>query len=53
MPPCMAPESPSGIKVFGRIAKDIPFDDLKVGMELRTKANTLGGGQLNYVFDKP
>ena len=39
-------------KVFGRIAKDVPYDDLEVGMELKAVPNTLDSGQLNYVFTK-
>jgi len=40
-------------KVFGRIAKDIPYEELNVGMELKTESNTLPNGQLNYVFARP
>ena len=40
-------------KVFGRIAKDIPYEDLSVGMELKTRCNTLPNNQLNYVFTRP
>jgi uncharacterized OB-fold protein len=40
-------------KVFGRIAKDIPYEDLKVGMELKSVSNTLPNSQLNYVFKRP
>jgi len=40
-------------KVFGRISKDIPYEDLDVGMELKTECNVLPNGQLNYVFKKP
>ena len=40
-------------KVFGRIAKEIPYEDLTVGMELKTESNTLPNGQLNYVFAMP
>ena len=40
-------------KVFGRIAKEIPYGELKTGMELKTRANTLSNDQLNYVFDRP
>ncbi len=40
-------------KVFGRLAKDLPEKDIKVGMELKTVANKLPNGQLNYVFTKP
>ena len=39
-------------KVFGRISSDIPDEDLHVGMHMKTRANTLSNGQLNYVFDK-
>ena len=39
-------------KVFGRIASDIPEDDIKVGMQMKTVANTVSNGQLNYVFTK-
>ena len=39
-------------KVFGRISKDIPFEDLNIGMELKTRTTTLPNGQLGYVFEK-
>lgn len=39
-------------KVFGRIANDVPEDEVEVGMEMKTVANTLPNGQLNYVFTK-
>ncbi|MBK5101520.1 MAG: Zn-ribbon domain-containing OB-fold protein [Desulfobacteraceae bacterium] len=39
-------------KVFGRIAGDVPEEEIRVGMEMKTKANTLPNGQLNYVFTK-
>jgi hypothetical protein len=39
-------------KVFGRIANDIPENDIQVGMEMKTEVNTLANGQLNYVFRK-
>jgi hypothetical protein len=39
-------------KVFGRIEKELPQEDLKIGMEMKTVANTLPNGQLNYVFQK-
>ncbi len=39
-------------KVFGRIARDVPENEIKLGMEMTTKANTLPNGQLNYVFQK-
>lgn len=39
-------------KVFGRIADDVPESELKIGMEMKTVANKLPNGQLNYVFQK-
>lgn len=42
-----------GYKVFGRISKDIPYEQLHVGMELKTQVKTLPNGQLNYVFRRP
>lgn len=39
-------------KVFGRIAKDIPDEEIEVGMEMKTVTNELPNGQLNYVFEK-
>lgn len=39
-------------KVFGRIAKDIPDEDLSIGMAMRTEPVTLPNGQLSYVFAK-
>ncbi len=40
-------------KVFGRISKDIPYEDLGVGMELKPEVNALPNGQLSYVFKRP
>jgi uncharacterized OB-fold protein len=39
-------------KVFGRIAKEIPDDQVKVGMAMKTVANPLPNGKMNYVFQK-
>jgi hypothetical protein len=39
-------------KVFGRIAGSVPEDEIKIGMEMKTVANTLPDGQINYVFEK-
>lgn len=38
-------------KVFGRIAGNVPEETIKIGMPMKTIANTLPNGQLNYVFD--
>lgn len=39
-------------KVFGRIAKDIPEDELSIGVAMKTEPVTLPNGQLSYVFTK-
>jgi len=39
-------------KVFGRIAGDLPENEIRIGMEMKTAANRLPGGQINYVFQK-
>lgn len=39
-------------KVFGRIAASIPEDEIKIGMDMKTVANTLPDGRMNYVFEK-
>ena len=39
-------------KVFGRISGDVPEDDINIGIEMKTEANKLPNGQLNYVFQK-
>ena len=39
-------------KVFGRISKDIPFEELSIGMEFKTQTTALPNGQLGYVFEK-
>lgn len=40
-------------KVFGRIASDLPEEDIEVGMEMKAVVHELPNGQLNYVFQKP
>lgn len=39
-------------KVFGRIAGDVPDEEVQTGMAMRIQANTLPNGQLNYIFEK-
>jgi hypothetical protein len=39
-------------KLFGRMADGVSESDLSVGMPLKVKANPLGGGRFNYVFEK-
>jgi uncharacterized OB-fold protein len=52
VPYCIALLDYGDYKVFGRISSDIAEEELKIGMEMTTKANTLPNGQLNYVFAK-
>lgn len=39
-------------KIFGRIAGNIPDNEIQVGMKMKAVANQLPNGQLNYVFQK-
>lgn len=39
-------------KVFGRIAGSVPEEEIRIGMEMKTKVNQLPNGQMNYVFEK-
>ena len=52
VPYCIALLDYGDFKVFGRIAGDVPEEEIKVGMALKTAVNTLPSGQLNYVFQK-
>ena len=52
LPYCIALLDYGDYKVFGRIAGDIPEEELQLGMQMKTEVNTLPGGQLNYVFRK-
>lgn len=52
LPYCIAVLDYGDYKVFGRIADDVPEQDLKLGMEMKTVVNELANGQLNYVFKK-
>jgi uncharacterized OB-fold protein len=52
LPYCIAVVDYGKFKVFGRIAKDLPEEEIKIGMTVKTVANTLPNGQLNYVFQK-
>lgn len=52
LPYCIAVLDYGDYKVFGRIADDVPEQDLKLGMEMKTVVNDLANGQLNYVFKK-
>ena len=52
VPYCIALLDYGDYKVFGRIDRNLPPEEIKVGMEMKTVANTLPNGQLNYVFQK-
>lgn len=39
-------------KIFGRIAGDIPEDEIQLGMEMKTIVNKLPNGQFNFIFQK-
>jgi uncharacterized OB-fold protein len=53
LPYCIAVLDYGNYKVFGRIAKELADEEIKVGMAMKTVVNTLPNGQLNYVFQKP
>jgi uncharacterized OB-fold protein len=53
LPYCIAVLDYGDYKVFGRIASEIPEEEIQLGMEMVTTANELPNGQLNYVFKKP
>ncbi|MBN1567538.1 MAG: Zn-ribbon domain-containing OB-fold protein [Acidobacteria bacterium] len=52
LPYCIAVLDYGNFKVFGRIAKDIPDEEIHIGMEMKAVANKLPNDQLNYVFQK-
>ena len=39
-------------RVFGRISKDVPDHEIRVGMAMKTVVDTYPNGQLTYVFEK-
>jgi len=39
-------------KVFARLSPGLKPEDVSVGMEMKTVANRLPNGQLNYVFER-
>ena len=39
-------------KVFGRIAGDMPDEEVQIGMQMKAVPNELPNGQINYVFQK-
>ena len=53
LPYCIAVLDYGDYKIFGRISSDMPEEEIKIGMEMKTIANNLPNGQINYVFVKP
>jgi len=39
-------------KVFGRLANDVPENEINIGMAMKAVVNKLPNGQMNYVFKK-
>ncbi len=52
IPYCIALVDYGEYKMFGRISNDVPENEIKVGMPLKSVANTLKNGKLNYIFEK-
>ena len=52
VPYCIALLDYGKYKIFGRIAKDVPENEIEVGMEMKTVVNKTSNEQLNYVFQK-
>ena len=50
VPYCIALVDYGRYKVFGRIAAELPEEELQVGMEMTAAVNRLPNGQINYVF---
>jgi hypothetical protein len=52
VPYCIALLDYGEYKVFGRIAADLPEEDIKIGMEMVATVSTLPDGRLTYEFAK-
>ena len=52
VPYCIAVVDFGAHKVFGRIAGDIAFENLRAGMQMGVKANALADGRYNFVFTR-
>lgn len=40
----------NGVKVFGRLSKDVPEEQITVGMTVKAETMTLFNDQLSYIF---
>jgi uncharacterized OB-fold protein len=45
-------EFEEGAKIFGRLSKDIPQDEIEIGMELKLAPVSLPGDRISYQFEK-
>jgi uncharacterized OB-fold protein len=45
-------EFEQGVKIFGRLSKEIPQDELKIGMELKVAPVILPADRISYQFEK-
>ena len=52
VPYCIALLDYGDFKIFGRISSDLPENEIRIGMQMKTVANRLSGNRLNYVFQK-
>ncbi|MDM8552170.1 Zn-ribbon domain-containing OB-fold protein [Desulfobacterales bacterium HSG2] len=52
LPYCIAVLDYGDFKVFGRIAGDVPEEEISVGMAMKTVVSELPNKRLNYVFQK-
>jgi uncharacterized OB-fold protein len=52
LPYCIALLDYGDYKIFGRLAGDLPQEEVEVGMNMKTVVNELPNGQVNYVFEK-
>ena len=43
----------NGLQVFGRINKDVPIDNIKIGMQLKAVPIKLSSDRVSYEFVKP
>ncbi len=45
-------EFEGGIRIFGRLSKEIPPDDLQIGLDLKVGPVVLAPDRISYEFDK-
>lgn len=45
-------EFEGGIRIFGRLSKEIPPDNIEIGLELKVRPVVLASDRISYEFDK-